>query len=341
MHLSPTNKPKIFITMGDPSGIGPEVIAKAMANSLTENLAIFCILGDEDIISESLKKYYKGNISVHSFSGECEKIILKNDAVNIIDVDLGVKGFSPGKPTQEGAIKALKAIDVAIKLVKDGKDTDKKAIVTAPVNKAAIANISSGFIGHTEYLEEAFGVSGVAMVMVGKKFSVVPVTRHIPVREIANVLTKETLYKAIELIIENRSIISGKKMPSVGVAALNPHAGEEGKIGTEEIDIISPVVENLKKSYSTLTGPIPADTIFYQAYKGDFDIVISMYHDQCLAPFKMIEFDSGVNMTVGLPHVRTSPDHGTAYGIAGEGIANPESMINAIELAIRAVTNGN
>ncbi len=336
MRIFPINKPLILITMGDPSGIGPEVIMKSMASPGIEGLAIFVLLADKESI-ERYSAVFKGKIVYYNAEKGIENIDLNEKALNVIDPTVTKTTFVPGKSTPEGARKSLDCIDFAISLAKKAEGSDKVAIVTGPVSKEAVSKVSPGFIGHTEYLQEAFGAKLVSMVLTGEKLNVIPVTRHIPLRDVPNKLTEDLIYRTIEQIIEYRKEISGKPDAKIGVAALNPHSGENGRIGREEGEIIKPAIERAKALYKNVEGPISADVIFYQALKGKFDIVISMYHDQCLAPFKMIDFDTGVNMTVGLGCVRTSPDHGTAFDIAGKGIASPESMIRAIKLAVRAI----
>jgi len=320
--------------MGDPSGIGPEVIMKSMASPEVKGLAIFIVIGDVAVIKRAAARVYDGKITVHAPGRE---IILQDDSVNVVDPSAALEGTKPGKPTKDGAIKALECLDVAVDLMRSSPDDGLKALVTAPVSKEMIASVSPGFIGHTEYLQKAYSAKLVTMVLTGKTLSVVPVTRHIPLKDVSLHLTMELIKKTLAQVVENREIICGKKDACIGVSALNPHCGEGGKIGTEEIEIIAPTVEKAKELYSNIVGPMSADVIFYKALKKDVDIVVSMYHDQCLSPFKMVDFDSGVNMTLGLGHVRTSPDHGTAFDIAGKGIASSESMEHAIKLAARAI----
>ena len=336
MRTSPTNKPQILITMGDPSGIGPEVIMKAMASSRLKGLAVFVLLADKKIIQKYSKKY-KFKIAYHSVPNAFGVINLDEKAVNVIDPTEPLKTLKVGTPTKEGAKKALLCIDAAIDLVKNSENTSRMAIVTAPVSKADIASIHPGFIGHTEYLQDAFNAELVTMVLTGEKLTVAPVTRHIPIKDVPRNLSVNLILDTLKQIIKYRQQLTGKKSPVIAVTALNPHCGERGGIGTEESDIIAPAVMKAKKIYKNVEGPISADVVFYKALQGKADIIVSMYHDQALAPFKMIDFDSGVNMTLGLGCIRTSPDHGTAFDIAGKGKANPESMIRAIELAIRAI----
>ena len=339
MHISHTNKPRIFVTMGDPSGIGPEVIMKSMASPEIEGLAVFVIIGDTDVLKQAAGGRYADRI-VSFRAGSAEEMIFKEDGINVLDPG-GPPGVSePGKPTIEGAAKALKSLEVAVDLMKTSKEGSKReALVTAPVSKEMIARVKPGFIGHTEYLQEAFSAERVTMVLTGKTLCVVPVTRHIPVKDIASKLTRELIIKTLEQVIEGREFLCGKKDVKIGVSALNPHCGEGGKIGHEEIDIIAPAVNDIKRVYSNIDGPISADVIFNKALKKEVDIVVSMYHDQCLSPFKMIDFDCGVNVTLGLEYIRTSPDHGTAFDIAGKGIASCESMKQAIKLAARAIVS--
>lgn len=337
MRISPTNKPQIFITMGDPAGIGPEVIAESMASPELKGLAIFIVVGDSSLISKVLGA--SSGLGVNVLDPEEETTVLEEDAVNILDPGGSLEGTVPGKPTESGSRKALESLRKAAELMQLSDTSTPKALVTAPVNKEKIADIHPGFIGHTEYLQEAYGSDLVTMVMVGQTMSVVPVTRHIPLKDVAASLSADLIYRTLQQVIGGRKLISGKESARIGVTALNPHCGEGGKIGTEEAEIILPAVERAKKLYQKIEGPVSADVIFYKAIKKEVDIVVGMYHDQCLSPFKMMDFDTGVNMTLGLGHVRTSPDHGTAFDIAGQGIASSESMKNAISLAIRAITS--
>ena len=340
MRIFPTNKPQIFISMGDPAGIGPEIIAKALIEPEIRDLAVYVIVGDSDVISGSFERFSNGTDQIVHLTNSREDVILDEDRINILDPDPLLKvPFRAGVPTEEGARKTLDSITFAATMLQNDVGFTRKAMVTAPVNKSEIARVSPGFIGHTEYLRDFFAASSITMVLIGEKLCVVPVTRHIPVKDVARALTQDVILENMKNVLRYKKIISGKDEPAIGVCALNPHSGENGTIGREEIDIITPAVEETKKLYSNITGPVPADVAFYKALKGQFDIVIAMYHDQGLGPFKMIDFDNGVNMTLGLGQIRTSPDHGTAYDIAGKDIASAESMGCAISLAVRAAEN--
>ena len=337
MLTSPINRPELIITMGDPFGIGPEVIMKALSKIDLEE-CICLLVGDEKVLRQNNDKFFGEEIFLLE---SYDKLCKADGSLFILDPGPPLENVQPQVPTREGIEKTLKSLDYAIKLMRNEKFLNiPKAIITAPLNKEQISNISPGFIGHTEYLQEAYGVNHVTMVLSGKTLNVVPVTRHIPISAVSKKLTKELLENTLKHVIENRKTISGKVDAKIGVCALNPHAGEGGKIGKEEIDIIIPVVEKFKSKYENISGPLPADVVFYKAMKGNFDIIVAMYHDQGLGPFKMIDFDNGVNLTLGLGQIRTSPDHGTAYDIAGKGIASSGSMEFAINLAKRAITRG-
>lgn len=310
---------------------------KSMASPSLRGLAVFIVVGDEGVMKRAAEGAYSGRISVHKF-GEDKVISFDEEAVNIVDPGAPLLETVPGVPTEEGARKTLRCLDAAVEMMRNAPSDTPKALVTAPVNKEKIADIHPGFIGHTEYLQEAYSAKLVTMVLMGETLRVIPVTRHVPLKDVVSMLSVELIAGTLEQVIENREIISGKKDAKIAVAAVNPHCGEGGKIGTEEEDIIMPAVEKARSLYEKIEGPVSADVVFYKALKQEVDIVVAMYHDQGLSPFKMVDFDNGVNMTLGLGHVRTSPDHGTAFDIAGKGKANPSSMEQAIKVAIRAVS---
>jgi len=322
--------------MGDPSGIGPEVIMRSMASASMRGLAIFCVFGDAAVMSAAARAADVSCVVAHSASdGE---IRLSEDAVNIIDPSQPLEGVKAGRPTPEGSRKALDCLASAVESMRDGGEGTPRALVTAPLSKEHCAAVHPGFVGHTEYLQQAYEAELVSMVLTGRTMCVVPVTRHIPLRDVAETLTTDLVFRTLVQVAEGRVLVCGKSDARIGVAALNPHCGEGGKIGREEIEIIAPAVLKAKDVYANIEGPLSADVIFYKAMRKEIDIVAAMYHDQALAPFKMLDFEHGVNMTLGLGHVRTSPDHGTAFDIAGKGIASPVSMEEAIKLAVRAIT---
>ena len=239
-----------------------------------------------------------------------------------------------GQPTIETARAAAAALEEAVTLARRG---ELNAIVTGPVHKAQMYEVGFRFPGQTEFFAERCGIKNFAMCLTGGKLTVALVTAHIPLRGVSRAL-KQSEIERVGLLLEEFLCSRGKTAPHIAVCGLNPHAGESGKLGLEEIEIIAPAVEELQSKIenreSRIVGPVSADTVFHRAIEGEFDAVLCMYHDQGLIPLKLHAFHSGVNVTLGLPFPRTSPDHGTAFEIAGKGIAQPDSMIAAINLAV-------
>ena len=249
---------------------------------------------------------------------------------------------TPGHPTAETARAAAAALEEAVTLARRGKlDT----IVTGPVHKARMYEVGFKFPGQTEFFAERCGVKNFAMCLTGGKITVALVTAHIPFRKVPQALKKSEIVR-VGLLLAEFVRCRGKSAPRIAVAGLNPHAGESGKLGSEEIEIIAPAVEELNSSLVTrhssliFTGPHSPDTVLHRAIEGEFDAVLCMYHDQGLIPLKLHAFHEGVNITLGLPFPRTSPDHGTAFEIAGKGIAQADSMIAAINLAVELACSG-
>ena len=244
----------------------------------------------------------------------------------------------PGEPTPETARAAAAALEEAVTLARRG---DLEAIVTGPVHKARMYEVGFRFPGQTEFFAERCGVKNFAMCLTGGKLTIALVTAHIPLREVPRALKQSEIVR-VGLLLAEFLCSRGKTAPRLAVAGLNPHAGESGKLGGEEIEIIAPAVEELQSRIegceSRIVGPVSPDTVFHRAIEGEFDAVLCMYHDQGLIPLKLHAFHRGVNVTLGLPFPRTSPDHGTAFDIAGKGIAQPDSMIAAINLAVELAT---
>jgi len=312
-------KPTIAISMGDPSGIGPEVTLKALASHKIRGLANYLLVGDAFVIERAL-----GNIK-----GQKTKL-------TFYLLDLGnvtKKGFSFGKLKPSYGKASFEYIQKALELV-SSKVAD--AMVTAPINKQALFKAGLNWSGHTEFLKHFTKTKEVAMMLVGGPLRVVLVTRHIALKSVAKSLKREDIFTVIKLTHEHLRKKIKIRNPKIAVCGLNPHAGEGEVFGNEEIKIISPAIKKAEQNKMKLIfGPLASDALFYSARKGDFDAVVCMYHDQGLIPLKMIARDSGVNITLGLPFVRTCPAHGTAFDIAGNAKANPNSMIAAIEMAVR------
>ncbi|MGB9476599.1 MAG: 4-hydroxythreonine-4-phosphate dehydrogenase PdxA [Candidatus Udaeobacter sp.] len=244
----------------------------------------------------------------------------------------------PGQPTQETARAAAVALEEAVTLARRG---ELDAIVTAPIHKARMYEVGFRFPGQTEFFAERCGVKNFAMCLTGGKITVALVTAHLPLRKVANGLKQSEIVR-VGLLLADFLCSRSLTEPRIAVAGLNPHAGESGKLGREEIEVISPAVSELQSRIengeSRIVGPLSPDTVFHRAIEGEFDAVLCMYHDQGLIPLKLHAFDEGVNVTLGLPFPRTSPDHGTAFELAGKEIARPDSMIAAIDLAVELTT---
>ena len=314
----------IAITMGDPSGINSEIILKSF-NKISNNKEIdFFIICDPNWIKKS-KKIFNIDVPLNIISNE---IKIKQNKLNILPIKNKV--FSNlGKPDKKNNKAILESLNISINLAKKNKVC---GIVTLPIYKKNIMEGSSGFIGHTEYLAEKDG-SDSLMILMSKDLKVATITTHIPISKVSKSLTRKIISKKIKILHESLRRDFHIKNPKIAVSSLNPHSGEEGSIGEEEVKIILPCINNLKELGMKIEGPLPADTLFYKKNLKKFDARICMYHDQALIPLKTIDFYGGINFTAGLSFVRTSPDHGTAFNLAGKNKANPKSFIYAIRQA--------
>lgn len=319
---------KIAITMGDAAGIGPEITAKALYCAEIRDFCAPVVIGDRAVMEEAIS-LLKLPLKLRIISSPDES----KAGRGIIElIDMGeIKKFKKGKPAAENGRACVSYIKKAVELALDKK---VDGIVTAPISKEALKMAGMKWHGHTEMLAELTDTKDYAMMLVGEPLRVILVTIHTPLRSVPDMITRESVLKTI-LLARKACDMLDIKNPRIAVAGLNPHAGEAGIFGDEEKNEIIPAIEEAKKLGMPVTGPYPPDTVFHRACKGEIDMVVCMYHDQGLIPLKMIAFEEGVNVTVGLPLVRTSPDHGTAYDIAWKGIANPASMLEAIKLAAR------
>ncbi|TJX68832.1 4-hydroxythreonine-4-phosphate dehydrogenase PdxA [Soehngenia saccharolytica] len=314
----------IGITMGDPAGIGCEITLKALKNDDYRKKSI--IFGSEKIVNHFIKLLginKEVNLIKDTLDFDEEKI----NVVNVVDIDLN--DFEFGKVSKLCGDAAYKYVETAIKWALDGKI---KAVVTAPLNKEALHLAGYNYDGHTEIFAHLTNTKKYAMMLWSEKLKVIHVSTHVSLREACNRVKKDRVYDTIVLANDTLKRM-GIENPSIAVAGLNPHAGESGIFGNEEIEEISPAILKAREEGVDVTGPVAPDTVFLKAYKGEFDIVVAMYHDQGHISMKLLAFDEGVNITVGLPIVRTSVDHGTAFGKAGKGTANESSMIEAIKAA--------
>jgi 4-hydroxythreonine-4-phosphate dehydrogenase len=311
--------------MGDPAGIGPEIIAKAWERREAQGLPPFFAVGD----CEAVKMVWRGPLQAISEPGEAESCF--SHALPVLRVGDG-GSFTPGAPDLDGARNALDSLEIAVGLTRSGAAS---GLVTGPVSKSQLYAIGFNHPGQTEFVAERCGVSSdvVAMMLVGPDLRTVPVTVHVPVSEVSALLTIERIVAKTRATVRGLQRQFGIGQPRIAVAGLNPHAGEEGAIGREEIEVIVPAIDRLGEEGFDVSGPYPADTMFHARARARYDAAICMYHDQALVPLKTLYFDEGVNMTLGLPIVRTSPDHGTAFAIAGRDQAQPGAMIAAIRTA--------
>jgi len=324
----------IGITIGDVTGVGPEVTLKAVAAEASVDGTKYLLIGDEKILRRLNEKL--------SLKLPLKKFPSRHDSGRFF-VTNPFDGTLPEK-LSAGAPEAAR---MSVACLLDGADrclrSELAALVTAPVNKASIIRAGYDFVGQTEFLSQRAGTKRTAMMLLGtdergRWLRVALATIHISIKSVPKKLTAEKIALAIELAAQACRDLRLSRA-RIAVCGLNPHAGEGGEFGDEEIKIISPTILSLQKRGFDVVGPLSGDTVFHHALQGNFDAIVAMYHDQGLAPLKAVAFDSGVNWTLGLPFIRTSPDHGTAYDIAGKGIANPSSMIAAIRLAKQLARN--
>ncbi len=322
-------RPIIAITMGDPAGIGPEIIIKALSLAEISRICRPIVIGDARVMKNAMQNS-KSSPVVLNVVKRVDAGNYQTGIVNILDMDnVESSKLKMGKISVEAGRAAIKYIERAIDLAMEKK---VDAIATAPINKEAIHKAGYKFDGHTELLAKRTGASNYAMMFLSDSIRIMLVTTHMALSQVPKELDKKKILATIKLADKELTELLGKR-PKIGVAGLNPHAGENGIFGSEEAKIIAPAVEEAKKLGINVKGPISADAIFYLANIGMFDIVIAMYHDQGLIPLKLLSFNKSVNVTIGLPIIRTSVDHGTGFDIAGKGWANPSSMIQAIKVA--------
>ena len=322
-------KPLIGITMGDPAGVGPEICAKALTSGELGTVANCLVIGDRRFIRHGLKACGIEGIEINSIKKVSEAKFLPR-TIDVLDLNNADPAkIKLGQVSRAAGKAAMEYLEKAIVLAKAG---EINAITTGPINKEAIHKAGYKFHGHTEILAARTKTKHFAMMFVSDKLWVMLTTTHLPLREVSRHLDKKRIVRLIKMAHDTLSRVRGRK-PKIGVAGLNPHAGESGIFGQEEKKIIKPAVDEARKLGIDVKGPISPDAIFNLASSGMFDIVIAMYHDQGLIPLKLLAFNRSVNVTVGLPFVRTSVDHGTGFDIVGKGWANPSSLIEAIKVA--------
>jgi len=296
--------------MGEPAGIGPEVATAAFA-ALGGRIGKkpLLLVGDTNVLRSC------GNIPAEA--------ILQTKAH---------AARTPGKPDASNAAATIEAIALAVEMTLKGESC---AVITAPINKAVLMQAGFGFPGHTDYLAKLTGAPRAVMMLASDQLRVIPLTVHIPITEVPGAIDGPSIIETAEIALAALTRDFAISSPRLAIAGLNPHAGEDGVLGSEETDIIAPAIAELKRRGHLVLGPLPSDTMFHSEARARYDAALCMYHDQALIPIKTLSFWEGVNVTLGLPIVRTSPDHGTGFDIAGKGVADPRSMIAAIKLAAK------
>lgn len=319
--------PIIGITLGDINGIGPEVIIKALSDNRILKMFTPVIYGSSKTLSYYRKNFNNNDFNYSRVKDDGELIPNK---INVINCWEDILEINAGIATEEGASSSRLALQKAVQDIKDGK---LNALVTGPINKHTIQSEDFNFPGHTEYLTSEFEVKESLMMLVSGNLRISVVTGHIPLSEVTQKITKDKVETKLKIFIKSLKLDFQISKPRIAVLGLNPHIGDGGLIGDEDERIVRPVVEKMREGGDLVFGPFSSDGFFGERSDRKFDGVLAMYHDQGLIPFKTLAFESGVNFTAGLPIIRTSPDHGTAYSIAGQNIANESSVREALYLA--------
>ena len=321
----------LAISTGDPAGVGPEIIGKAWDARREHGLAPFFAIGDE----ASFKPHWKGPIV--RIDDPADAIGRFDEALPVFHVH-SCQQIIPGQPDLDGAHCAYRALELAVGFARTGSAA---ALVTGPVSKAQLYAVGFNYPGQTEFVAERCGIArnNAVMMLAGPDLRVVPMTTHIPLTQVKEKLDARLIRQRLRATAKGLQRNFGIENPRLAVAGFNPHAGEQGNMGREEIDLFAPAIQQIRDEGYDIIGPLPADTMFHEEARAHYDAALCAYHDQALIPLKTLYFHDAVNMTLGLPVVRTSPDHGTAFAIAGQDKAHPGSMIAAIKMAETAAIN--
>jgi 4-hydroxythreonine-4-phosphate dehydrogenase len=320
----------LAVSLGDPAGVGPELLAEAWARREAERLPAFLVAGGAGVLREAGAR--RGiDLPLERITDPFEAPEAFPRALPVLPAAADAP-YRPGEPSEDGARLALASLELAATLA---VETHASGLITGPVAKAELAAIGFAFPGQTEYVADACRVApeDAVMMLAGPQLRTVPMTVHCPLAEVPSRLSIALIHRRAAIVARALERDFGIVRPRLAICGLNPHAGEKGRMGREEIEIIAPAIAALRADGIDATGPHPADTLFAPHKRGSYDVAIAMYHDQALVPLKALDFDQGVNVTLGLPIVRTSPDHGTAFDIAGQGVASPGAMIAAIRMA--------
>lgn len=328
------SKPLLGITMGDPAGIGPEVIAKALSGTKLRRVCFPLVIGSLPVMQQTVKKL-RLKLDVRSVDGHDRNALRANQIAVLDPLEKPLGSFKVGVAAPETGAASVAFIKKAVHLAQIGC---VDGMVTAPINKEAINMAGCHFPGHTELLAELTHTEESGMMIIGGPLRIMFVTTHVAIKDLPSLLTQDKIERGIRLAHLALTTLFGIKKPRIGLAALNPHAGEHGLFGDEEAHVVLPAARAVQAQGILASDPLPADTLFGKAARGDYDGVVALYHDQGLIPLKLVAFGTCVNLTVGLPIIRTSVDHGTAFDIVGKGIADPGSLIEAVSLAAELAT---
>ena len=329
--MSPHPSRPLAVSLGDPAGIGPEVVAKCWDAREVFGLAPFVAIGDP----RSIAKVWDGPIEAIDDPRQADSVF--DYALPLLQI-ASADGDTPGHPTVSGAHCSLDSLEIAVGLTRSGSAA---AVVTGPVSKEQLYSIGFAHPGQTEFVAERCGISrgNVAMMLAGPTLRTVPVTTHLPLEAVPRQLSAALIEARGRTTLRGLQRNFGIAEPTLAVSGLNPHAGEGGMLGREEVELIEPAIAALRAEGWRVTGPHPADTRFHKAARARYDAALCMYHDQALIPLKALHFEDGVNVTLGLPIIRTAPDHGTAFDIAGQDVADPRPMAAAIRMAAMCSAN--
>lgn len=320
--------PRIAISIGDFNGIGPEIVMKTLSE-VDLSVSTPVIIAPEEVVSFYLN-VIPFNRKIHVVTEESG---INEEMINLFPISENNLSISPGRQSKQSGKVAMRAIEEGIRLCMEGTT---EALVTAPISKEAVNRAGYNIPGHTEFLAEKTDANSVLMMLVSGNLRVALVTTHDPIKNVAAKISQKLIWEKLDILSQSLHQDFGIDIPKIAVFGLNPHAGDGGVIGMEEIDIIAPAINSYNERHQEINvnGPFPADGFFGQQLHLKYDAILAMYHDQGLAPFKLLSFGKGVNFSAGLPIIRTSPDHGTAFDIAGTGNANPSSFKEAYNLAV-------
>ena len=318
----------LAIALGDPAGIGPEIILHSY-HQLRQSARPFFVIGGFEVLRHAAERIGTDFTIVPIAQASEAEMAFHAGLPVLAGIDAS---YTPGTPSDEGAALALHSLIEAIRAVLLG---EAAALVTAPVSKSQLAKVGFEYPGQTEFLAEACGMApnDAVMMLAGPSLRTVPLTVHVPLAEVPTLLSPDLIVHKAQIVAAALKRDFGLSQPRLAVSGLNPHSGEDGKFGDEESRVIEPAIAALRDQGFNVTGPVPGDALFTPLLRPTYDAALCMYHDQALIPIKALEFDAGVNVTLGLPIIRTSPDHGTAFDIAGKGLADPGAMIAAIRMA--------